>query len=88
MKRKVSGQKSIVELVKLTANTYPKFKNPLNRNDFSEYVIKKFVGDFMYDPKIKGTHEEKIDKAKALYLNIMNVWEELYGQTKNSQKVD
>ena len=88
MKRKVSGQKSIIELVKLTVDMHPKFKNPLNRNDFSDFVIQKFVGDFMYDPKTKGSHEEKLDKAKALYLNIMNVWEELYGQTKNSQKVD
>lgn len=66
-------------LVRIITEKHPEFKETLKRNEFSEYVIKKVVGDFMNDPQITGDHEEKKNKVKELYIDIMNTWEELYG---------
>lgn len=68
-------------LVRIITGKHPEFKETLKRNEFSEYVIKNVVGDFMNDPQISGSHEEKKNKAKELYTDIMNTWEEMYGTT-------
>ncbi|MBP5461594.1 MAG: hypothetical protein J6Y20_05650 [Lachnospiraceae bacterium] len=50
-----------------------------DRMKFSEYVINKVVGDFMNDKTITGSHEQKLNKAKKLYIDIMTEWENKYG---------
>lgn len=78
---KESRKMTMDMLVRIIIGKHPEWKNPLNKNDFSDYVIKQIVGDFMNDPQITGSHEEKKNKAKELYTDIMNTWEELYGST-------
>lgn len=68
-------------LVRIIIGKHPEWKDPLKKNDFSDYVINQIVGDFINDPQITGSHEEKKNKAKELYTDIMNTWEELYGTT-------
>jgi hypothetical protein len=69
--------KSFTELVKGYVDIYPDLKK--DKTKFSDFVIAKFIMDFMHDPQITGEHEAKIDKAKLLYASFINAWEELYG---------
>ena len=69
--------KSFTELVSHIVDIYPKLKE--NKENFSEFVNKRFIESFMHDPQIKGEDEAKRNKADKLYESFMNAWEELYG---------
>lgn len=50
------------------------------RQAFSDYVIKRIIGDFLYDAQSMKDVNKKMDLAHELYLQYMQVWEEKYGQ--------
>lgn len=69
--------KSFTELVKGFTDIYPDLKK--DKSKFSDFVIAKFITDFMTDAYINGDNEIKKAKAKSLYTSFINAWEELYG---------
>ena len=69
--------RTYTKLVEQIVDIYPDLKK--DKEKFSDFVIARFVGNFMKDPKIVGNHEEKKSKAKELYTSFINAWEELYG---------
>ena len=77
--KKESRKLTMDIMVRIIVGKHPDWKDPMHKSDFSDYVIKNIVGDFMNDPQITGSHEEKKNKAKELYLDIMDAWEEAYG---------
>lgn len=50
------------------------------RQAFSDYVIQRIIGDFLYDAQSMKDVNKKMDLAHELYLDYMQVWEEKYGQ--------
>lgn len=51
------------------------------RKAFSDYVINRIIKHLMQDTeKLKGQPEEKKKLAHELYLQYMQVWEDLYGK--------
>lgn len=72
---KKTGTKTYDEMVKQILDFHPKWKDPVYRKEFSDYLISKVVGDFLYDPKIKGSLLEKKKKVKELYTNLMESYE-------------
>ena len=82
---KKSKNLSIEEMLKMILNFHPEMKK--DRKKFSDYIIAKVVGDFMYDPKIKGSHDEKKQKAKEIYQQLMDIWEKQFEEeNKKSQQ--
>lgn len=73
----MSENKPYTELVRHITDIYPNLKE--DKEKFSDFVIARFVGNFMKDPQVSGEHEEKKSKAKELYTSFVNAWEELYG---------
>ena len=72
-------------LVNIIVSYYPEMKDPLNKNKFSDYVIHNTCEHFMNDETVKGTHEQKLEKCKELYVDLINAWEELYGTGNESE---
>lgn len=66
--------KTYKDVVKTICDFHPEMKK--NRTKFSDYLIATVISDFMNDPSIGGEHEERKNKAKAMYTDIMNAWEE------------
>lgn len=82
MDKKITIPKIYFQLVKTIISLHPEFKKPLNKTQFSDFVIAKVIGDFMTDEKITDVHELKKQKAHDIYRNTMNAWEELYGTNR------
>ena len=69
------NDKTYDQMVKQVLDFHPKWKNPVYRKEFSDYIISKVVSDFLYDPKIKGSLLEKKKKVKELYISLMESYE-------------
>ena len=76
----VSRKKAIEAHVKMIMqHNEKKFDKAIDkRKEFSDYVIKKIVGDFMNDvANMKDEKNNKLNLAHELYLQYMEVWEDM-----------
>ncbi len=85
MTEKNTAFKTYFQLVKTIVALHPEFKNPLNKKDFSDFVIAKVIGDFKTDEKVTDVHEKRKQMAHDIYRNTMNAWDELYMQHENKE---
>lgn len=87
MSGKESGNITYKQMVKMILTNHPEFKNPFNRERFSEYIIARVIGDFMNDPLISGSHDEKLDKAGKIYRVIIESYDSILSEEKELQHV-
>jgi len=83
---KESGNVTYKNLVKTILSFHPEFKNPLNKERFSEFVIARVIGDFMNDQSIKGEHDEKLTKAEDIYKAIIEAYDNILDEEKEPKK--